>query len=219
MTPANSTDPTATLPTAFDRWLAGDATPEDERHLRAAAADDPELAAELERYRELSEQLRELPTEEAPGHDLWPGVAARIRRSRRRTRLRGAVAAGLVAAAAGVAYVATRPAPAPAPVAEHPTVAPPEAVLQRTAFAATETELERLRIELRRAIEARRDALPPATREDVFRNLATIERAIADLEAALGRSPGDAVLARTYIRYRERELDLLRRANQAAARL
>jgi hypothetical protein len=53
----------------------------------------------------------------------------------------------------------------------------------------------------------------------VFENLATIDRALTEIEAALAAAPGDGELARTYIEYRQREIAVLRRANAMAARL
>jgi hypothetical protein len=87
------------------------------------------------------------------------------------------------------------------------------------AYAETDRELAVLRAELRAAIEARQDRLPPETRALVFANLETIEAALAEIEAALAAAPGDGELARTYIDYRQREIALLRRANTLAARL
>ena len=89
----------------------------------------------------------------------------------------------------------------------------------RTAYAATGRELDFVRDELRRAIVERRDSLPPETRRLVFDSLETIERAIGEIEAALAAAPTDPELARTYVSYRQREIDLLRHANRLASRL
>jgi hypothetical protein len=87
------------------------------------------------------------------------------------------------------------------------------------AYAETDRQLAALGAELRRTIEERQERLPPATRRIVFDNLATIERALAEIEVALAGAPGDVELARTYIEYRQREITVLRRANAMAARL
>jgi hypothetical protein len=87
------------------------------------------------------------------------------------------------------------------------------------AYAETDRQLTALGAELRRTIEAQQERLPPATRRIVFDNLATIERALAEIETALAGAPGDVELARTYIEYRQREIAVLRRANAMAARL
>ena len=174
-------------------------------------ADDP-LAA-----------LRTLPTSLEPERDLWPGIAARLAppaRTPQRPLVRFAMAASLLAALALGWALALRLRPAPV-VVEVP--APPAAAAEpgvaRTAYAATGRELDAIRDELRSAIDAQRAQLPPATRQLVFENLATIEKAIAEIEKALAAAPADAELARTYVVYRSRQIDLLRQANRAAARL
>ena len=68
-------------------------------------------------------------------------------------------------------------------------------------------------------ISVEKNRLPAETRALVFENLATIDRAIAEIEKALAAEPANAALGRTYIAYREREIDLLRQANRTAARL
>lgn len=169
--------------------------------------------------------LRELPREIEPERDLLPGVRGRIaaRRFAGRSRLAGLAAALLLAA--GGAWLATREArgPAsPAPMAatvDVPPVAVPVSAVRRSAYSAPDQALEEIRVRLRQEIEAKQDKLPPATRALVFENLATIDRAIAEIAKALDAEPGNTELSRTYIQYREREIDLLRQANRAAARL
>ena len=87
------------------------------------------------------------------------------------------------------------------------------------AYAEIDRTLGEIRRDLERSIAARQDKLPPETRALVFENLRTIDRAIAEIEAALGGAPGNAELTRTYIDYRERQINLLRQANQLASRL
>ena len=94
-----------------------------------------------------------------------------------------------------------------------------EVVPALAAYAETDRQLAALRVELRLAIEAQQHRLPPETRALVFDNLETIERALAEIEAALLAAPGDGDLARTYIAYRQREIAVLRQANAMAARL
>jgi hypothetical protein len=129
-------------------------------------------------------------------------------------------------ASAGPATTAPPQAPrAPAAHRRPPAAAPPPLAAPSSAgpalaaYAETDRQLAVLRIELRRTIEAQQDRLPPATRDIVFENLATIDRALTEIEAALAAAPGDGELARTYIEYRQREIAVLRRANAMAARL
>jgi hypothetical protein len=166
--------------------------------------------------------LGDLPLEIEPERDLLPGVRGRIaaRRFVRRSRLAGLAAA--LALVAGGAFLATREARLPAPeiaATEAPPAVVPASAVRRTAYSEPDRALEEIRLLLRQEIEAKQDRLPPATRALVFENLATIDRAIAEIEQALDAEPGNPELGRTYIAYREREIDLLRQANRVAARL
>lgn len=216
----------------LERWLAGETSAGDERALAAA---DPALLAELSAHREVVTRLRALPREVQPARDLFPEIARRTRsaagaaplrsaarfRTWPRAAVRLALAASLLAAAAAGWLLRARIEP-PAIVVEAatpPAAAPPAASVARTAYAATGRELDFVRDELRRTIDQRRDSLPPETRRLVFDSLATIERAIGEIEAALAAAPSDAELARAYVSYRQREIDLLRHANRLAARL
>ena len=116
-----------------------------------------------------------------------------------------------------LSLVGGRRAPEVAPrVVETP---PPSSAPALAAYAESERALGAIRDELRREAEARAAGLPPETRAVVFDNLATIDRAIAEIEAALAERPDDPELARTYIAYRQHEIELLRRVNRAASRL
>ena len=200
------------------RWLTGETTETEERELDRAALASPALAAELRAHRRAIAEVRALPRELAPERDLWPEIARRLPPPRRRFPF--AIVAGLAAAAALVVAVRVAEAPREAPLAYAAGAGAPAApAVELAAYAETGRALAATRDELRRAVAARLDALPPETRRMVFENLETIDRAIADIEAALVRLPADRELARTYISYREREIALLRQANRLAARL
>jgi len=211
----------------FERWLAGDADADAERELERAAATDPRLAAELEDFRDLIGRVAALPSEVRPERDLWRAIA--LRTGVRPAPVRHRVVRPLALAATAILALAVglligRAVPDEPLPREQTAVAAPVALftpspLERTAYAATDRELTALVVELRRAIEARQRDLPPATRAILFSNLETIERAIADIEAAMRDRPADPALARTYIDYRQRQVDLLRRANVLASRL
>jgi hypothetical protein len=202
-------------------WLRGELTAGEERALREAAASDPSLAAEIQAYDRTIGALRALPRERGPERDLLPAIAARLAlgRPRRRTWLLPLAAAILLAA--GLALMlrleqSSRGGAVPPPaVATGPAVS----AIARTAYGDTDRALADIRRELRRTIEERKDELPPETRAVVFENLRVIESAISDIEAALDAAPADGDLARTYIAYRERQIDLLRQVNRMAAKL
>jgi hypothetical protein len=217
----------------MDAWLAGDLTPdsETERVLLAASTDTPSLSDELAAHREIRARVRSLEAEVSPERDLWPGIAARIGAPhgtgtasghsfwRRPVSVpRWAAVAALLAAIVGTGVLLREQrAEDAARLVVAATPAPSPVMLD--AYAKTNRQLDAVRDELWRSIEASQGKLPPQTRAVVFENLRTIERALDEIEAALAESPADAELARTYIAYRERQIALLRQANQLAARL
>jgi hypothetical protein len=223
---------------SMDGWLGGDLSPgsEEERALLATAADEASaasLSAEVAAHRALRAQVRSLEVEVAPERDLWPPIEARIGAghpgswasrglwARRLSMPAWAALAALLAVGVGTALLLReRPVRVEAPprVVSLPSPAAPRPVVL-AAYAKTDRQLDAVRAELWRSIEAHQEKLPPETRAVVFANLRTIERAIAEIEAALAQSPADDELARTYIAYRERQIAVLRQANQLAARL
>ena len=207
----------------LEAWLRGELSAAEERAFLAAAEEDPELRSEVADYRHLSEGLRALPPEVQPERDLWPALERRASRSRGAGTRWGpaslAMAASLLAIL-GVALLRRAETPAvPPPAPSQPAPAIAVSAVAGSAFAETDMALTAIRQELRREIESRQGQLPPATRQVVFDNLETIERAIAEIEAALALRPANAELARTYIDYRQRQIALLRQINLTAARL
>lgn len=209
---------------AMTAWLRGELTAEEETAWIEQAGSGPR-AAEVEAHRRVLAELRALPREIEPPRDLYPAIAARLAPARRRSFWPLAAAAALMLLA-GLALLmrlqrAAPPAPTPdAAIATAPAPRlPGDTAIARTAYRDTDLALAGIRRELRRSIEARQADLPPATRELVFENLRVIDEAIADIEAALAAAPADQALARTYIDYREREIELLRQVNRLAAKL
>ena len=176
----------------------------------------------------LAAAIAELPAEIAPGRDLWPEIAATVARRRqgrqhRQRRALLALAASLLVGVVSLLVLAAMrsrterlEARGPEKLAAPATV---PAALTRTVYSESEATLDGVRRTLEAEIEARQDRLPPETRALVFENLRTIDRALAEIEAALAASPGDAELARTAMTYRQRQIDLLRQANRVASRL
>jgi hypothetical protein len=204
-------------------WLRGELSADEERALRATA--DPDRAAEIAAYDRTLAELRALPRALEPEADLYPAIALRIAPAPRRFWPLG-IAAALILLA-GLALILRLESSS-----RHPEVAPVEqaafppprplpgaSAISRTAYGDTDRALGEIRRELRRTIDERQNELPPETRELVFENLRIIEQAIADIETALDAAPADADLARTYIAYRERQIDLLRQVNRMAAKL
>jgi hypothetical protein len=160
-------------------------------------------------------EVERVPRDLEPERDLWPGIAARVRARRRAARWRlAALAAGLVLAVGALLWRGPSAEEVPLQASTKPTE-----TVGLAAYAETDRTLAAIRDELQRSIEARQDRLPPETRTLVFENLRTIDRAIAEIERALDGAPGNAELTRTYIEYRQRQIGLLRQANQLATRL
>jgi hypothetical protein len=227
--PKNSPDEIRDL---LDAWLAGDLAPggETEKALLDAAGDDASLRAELEAHRGLRAAVRELPSELTPARDLWGGIAARVGGgeasppARRAGFWRRPIAVPPWLALAAMLAIALGTGLAVRSVRTEPPVkataaAAPGLQVTLAAYAQTDRQLATVRAELWRSIEERQDKLPPETRALVFANLRTIERSIAEIETALAAAPADPQLARTYVAYREREIAVLRQANELAARL
>ncbi len=122
-------------------------------------------------------------------------------------------------AAASTPASAAIPVPSPSSPRGLPAASPAAGALAHTAYADTDRELARIRDELERAVAARAGELPPETRQLIDDNLEVIDRALAEIAAALAAEPTNPELARTYISYRRRQIDLLLQANRAAARL
>ncbi len=203
-------------------WLRGELDQEGWLALLAASREDPELARELASYQRVVAGIQSLPASLEPARDLWPAIEVRLAGSTPRRGLfpaRGrwplALAASLLLAVGLLALL--RPGDRERP--EAVLVATGTESSMPSAYAETDAALSAILLELEERLEARQDGLPPETRRKVFENLATIERAITEIETALAQEPGNAELARTYVRYRLRQIDLLRQANRALARL
>ena len=176
--------------------------------------------------------LAELPQAIEPPHDLWPGIAARLKerlpeRSGAPSRPRGAQLRWL-AAAAMVASVAVGvwigrdlvPLSGTAPqVAQTQPVKPAAVTVDagaREAAFINDPRYERQRAELLQSLQARLDAMPPAARAKVTASLATIETAKKDLESALGKDPSNALLQELLINTYQDEMRALTDVHEAS---
>jgi hypothetical protein len=142
-------------------------------------------------YAALKRVLRlagELPAELEPGHDLWPGIAARLAPRASQARPRGlvqyALAATIVLAVAGMATLVFRVAPQGevVPLARSSGDARP-ALLDGGRAAG--------RAQLVAQLTAQEGSMSNSTRDTVVRNLLVIEQALAEIDAAVKRDPND----------------------------
>lgn len=140
-----------------------------------------------------------LPRQLPPSRDLWPDIRARIGEERAGPGRRvpwfpAALAASVVIAVAAVALLrATGPSPAPGTAIAGRLPAPPTPA----SFGPSATlgdNYQAARASLTTELEQRLEALPPESREVVVRNLAAIQAAVAEINAALAGDPGNVFL-------------------------
>lgn len=175
--------------------------------------------------RALDERLGKLPAEIPPARDLWPEIAARIRAPEERRPMPAPRARWqLPAVAASVALVAVlavsqfRGRPPALPDAE-PVIA---TVPVASAFGPGHelgSAYHAARAGLADDLEQRLDALPPETRESVRENLATIRRAAAEINAALGHDPANVLLQHQLLAAYQDELSVLANLQRVTGRL
>jgi N-acyl-D-aspartate/D-glutamate deacylase len=146
-------------------------------------------------------RIDELPQSVAPERDLWPGIAAAIEADRSAVsqtaparRRVWVPAAGMAAAIALVAIgmvIGMRLQPAPPPTAG--IVAPSQDVNLIPA-AMRDQKYRAQRDALMVEVQNRLQAMAPADRDKVKASLDTLKKSIADIEAALGHDPANALL-------------------------
>lgn len=144
---------------------------------------------------ELRWQLRQLPREIEPPHDLWPGIAARLQPARPARRglgwLAGLAVAASLCLAVGLAWQQGR-APSPDPQAQ---------LVQREAQALTR--------EYQAALVQFDGAPLPAPIEPA---LATLDQSAAEIRRAMDSDPGARYLLDQLRRTYSRRLSLTQRA-------
>jgi hypothetical protein len=175
-------------------------------------------------------RLGELPREVAPPHDGWPALQARLRESGRRTadapheRLgagRGlsrsrpqlmrvaAVAAVLAAVVVGISIDrwVLSPGHSAAQEAAAPAMGAAAGGLQVAYI--TDPRYLREREALLSSLNARLAKLPPPTRQKVLQSLSAIHQSMRDIQLALGREPGNALLQELLIDTYQNEMHVL----------
>jgi hypothetical protein len=189
--------------------------------------------------------LRELPQAIEPPRDLWPQIEASldtiraaappapgkmIPMRRSAVRLRWLAAAAMVASVAvgvwigrsllpggGVGpQIAGRATPtnvSPAAPGSGTLVAPPAVT---DVGYVNDPRYQRQRAALLRSLQAQLATLPPETRDKVTTSLAAIEKAKEDLEQALGKDPGNALLQELLVNTYQDEMRVLTDVHEAS---
>ncbi len=177
--------------------------------------------------------LRELPQSIEPTHDLWPGIEAQLGEipaeaaagsrppaPRRGAPLRWLAAAAMLASVAVGVWIGRSLLPGTAGVGTVPVTAqhlPMPGLVPTPLDAAyvSDPRYAQQRAALVRDLQARLAALPPPERAKVGASLAAIEKAKEDLEQALGRDPGNALLQELLVNTYQDEMRVLTDVHEA----
>ena len=186
--------------------------------------------------------LRDLPQAIEPGRDLWPAIEAHIQEvqaaaspaigvkvippHRSGARLRWLAAAAMVASVAVGVWIGRsvlpgtiQPGPAQVTRNQPPTGGATDLPGVPTALDASyvnDPRYQRQRAALLRSLQAQLATMPPETRAKVTASLATIEKAKEDLEQALGKDPGNALLQELLINTYQDEMRVLTDVHEAS---
>ncbi|HEX5460544.1 MAG TPA: hypothetical protein VFX20_11290 [Steroidobacteraceae bacterium] len=183
-------------------------------------------------------RVSDLPREIPPPHDGWPALEARLRASgmpqpdtgvepggrvapARRWRPRVMQIATLAAVLAAVVVGITidrwilAPGHPAAPVAAVPGSGSADRGIPVSYV--TDPRYLHERAELLRTLDARLAKLPPPTRKKVLQSLATIHQSMRDIQQALGREPGNALLQELLIDTYQDEMHVLSTVQQASS--
>jgi hypothetical protein len=180
-------------------------------------------------------RVSELPRDIPPPHDGWAALEARLRaggmpaesaesgsapapRRPWRTRVLGiaSLAAVLAAVVVGISidrWILSPVHPTP------PVVAVPGAGNAQGRFRVayvTDPRYLHERAQLLRSLNARLARLPPPTRKKVLQSLATIHQSIEQIQQALGREPGNALLQELLIDTYQDEMQVLSTVQEAS---
>jgi hypothetical protein len=172
--------------------------------------------------------LRELPQSIEPPHDLWPRIAVQLGeipkeadaagktpQESRALRVRWLAAAAMVACVAVGVWIGRSLLPwdrggiVPMTV-QHDTSVPHQV------YVVSDPPYERQRAALMQDLQARLAALSPPERAKVTASLEAIEKAKTDLEQALGRDPGNALLQELLVNTYQDEMRVLTDVHEAS---
>lgn len=209
-------------------YLDGVLSAEEVRAVEAELERDPAFRAEEQALRAMLAEAARLPKGVAPKRDLWPDIEARLSerapasrsRSVYTTVYRGlvAMAAAVLIFVAGMWYARNGMPEVHAPgVAENSAndLQPPTQV-ELAGYQEIAREYAGVRASLREALDKARPNLAPETVKVVDDSLATIDRAIDEIETALANDPGNPTLIRSLVAVYDQEVGLLRQMSTIA---
>jgi hypothetical protein len=168
--------------------------------------------------------LGDLPREITPPRDLWPEIEARLGGTRTgTTRLWAlpsvrpqyfAIAAALVIAVGVGILIGRGLLPGGRGASVISNAPSPQAL---PALFIKDPRYLRERAQLLQSLNARLAALPPQSRQKVLASLATIHQSMRDIQAALGREPGNALLQELLVDTYQDEMHVLATVQEASA--
>jgi hypothetical protein len=178
--------------------------------------------------RSCATRLRDLPQGIEPGRDLWPQIEAQIagrgpvravvtgggRRGTAAPRAYLAAAAMVGCIAVGV-WIGRSVLPGGAGTAPLADAARPGTGSMQVAWV-SDPRYQREHERLVRSLEAQIAGLPPASRAKVTASLETIGRAKQELESALGKDPGNALLQELLVNTYQDEMRVLTDVHEAS---
>ncbi len=213
----------------LDEWVEGALGERQKEAVAAHLAGCDDCRAEARELEALLAAAADLPREIRPPRELWAGIDARLgdepspmvvplaaRRGPRRAGLPAwamvAAALALVVVTAAVTTILTRnyDEAVALKLRRAGESAPPTAARDEDVPGADEARFLAASQELLAGLEAQ--DLSPETMEIVRRNLEVIDAAIAELQVALDRDPGNGELTRMLLATYQRKIDLLEQA-------
>jgi hypothetical protein len=207
----------------LDAWVDGTLPERDKASVRRHLSGCERCREDERRLRELLAHASALPRSIAPRRDLWPGIAREIERRKAWSWPRFTTWQPLLAVAAAVAVALGAiffGQPAATPV--HTVVVPspgarsgyelrPAAISSNPEVAAMEQDYQDAATALLAALQEREGEIAPGTLESVERNLAVIDKALAEVHEALEQDPGRPELGRLLVSTHRKRVDVLRK--------
>jgi anti-sigma factor RsiW len=176
--------------------------------------------------RKFIEEAGDLPKGITPSRDLWPGVAARIRKGEIPKPIFGKIRSGslwsnrglIAAAAVLVVVIATaltttiinnRRIPQVSPIEQSPIAIVPTAAMPAD-YQSAQLEYQQATVKLLGMLNERRHTLSPETLAVVDENIRIIDQAIKEIREALEKEPGSPQLNTLLLATYKQEVELLK---------
>jgi hypothetical protein len=189
----------------LDVWIDGRVDSSEHALIDAHVEGCADCRLDVEAARAVRPAARGLPRAIPPERDLWAGIEGRLRPV---GRGRVALPAWLLAAAA-VLLIASSSAVTVALLRSGRT----SAGSLPAGFAVAEAQAVQTADHLSAEYQRARNALAPSTREVIERNLAVIDRALAEARAALAGDPGNPNLLPLVLAAWQRKIEFLERVS------